>query len=102
MRLAPVPVHKLLAVAGSAYFAAVLVLFVTRTPLGSPLFLALVAVMVACYVATLAGTWSAPSPSRSLLLIALAFAVAYRAPLAVAAVGPDSDMVRYLWDGRVQ
>jgi hypothetical protein len=102
MRLAPVPVHKLLAVAGSAYFAAVLVLFVTRTPLGSPLFLSLVAVMVACYVATLAGTWSAPSPSRSLLLIALAFAVAYRAPLAVAAVGPDSDMVRYLWDGRVQ
>lgn len=102
MRLATVPVHILLAAAGSAYIAAVLALFITRTPLGSPLFLSLVVVMAACYAVALARTWAEPNPSRSLLLVALAFAAAYRIPLAVAAVGPDSDMVRYLWDGRVQ
>lgn len=102
MRLAPVPVHRCIAAAGSTYFVAVLVLFFTRTPLGSPLFLSLVAVMVACYTITLARTWNAPNPGRSLLLVALAFAAAFRAPLSIATVGPDSDMVRYLWDGRAQ
>ena len=30
------------------------------------------------------------------------FAVLFRLPLALSPVGADSDMVRYLWDGRVQ
>jgi alpha-1,6-mannosyltransferase len=37
-----------------------------------------------------------------LLLVALLFAVAFRAPLMVRAVSASNDMVRYLWDGRVQ
>ncbi len=37
-----------------------------------------------------------------MLYAAFALAVAMRIPMAVAPVGPDSDMVRYQWDGRVQ
>ena len=49
----------------------------------------------------LARVWTNATPRR-LLLAAFALAVLFRIPLAVAPVGPDSDMVRYLWDGRVQ
>jgi hypothetical protein len=102
MPLASVPVRTLLAGAGGAYLAAIVTLFFTKTPLGSPLFFALVAVMTAAYAVILARTWAPPPASRSLLVVALALAAAFRLPLAIAPVGPDSDMVRYLWDGRVQ
>ena len=46
--------------------------------------------------------WHEPRAPRRLLLAAFALAVAMRIPMAVAPVGPDSDMVRYQWDGRVQ
>ena len=55
----------------------------------------------AAYVATLAWIWNAP-PRRRLLLIAFAFAVACRLPLTVGPVAYTSDMIRYIWDGRVQ
>jgi len=45
--------------------------------------------------------WRA-DPNRRLLIAALLFAVAFRVPLAVPRVGADSDMVRYLYDGRLQ
>ena len=37
-----------------------------------------------------------------LLVMALLFAVAFRVPLAVPPVGDDNDMVRYMYDGRLQ
>jgi hypothetical protein len=50
----------------------------------------------------LARVENAPAEPRRMLFIALLLAVLFRIPPAVAPVGPDSDMVRYLWDGRVQ
>lgn len=92
----------LLPTAGSAFLAATLTLAVSKAPLGSPLFFAMIGLAGAAYVAVLQRIWKAPRAPRSLLRLAFAFAIAFRAPLAIAPVGPDNDMVRYLWDGRVQ
>lgn len=97
-----IPAPILIGIAGTAYVAASLVLFVTETPLGSTLFFSMAAVMVAAYAAVLARVWTDPPENRSLLLVAFGIAALIRLPLAMGPVGPDSDMVRYLWDGRVQ
>ena len=59
-------------------------------------------VMLAAYAIVLARVWSERQPRGRLLFWALLLAVAFRVPPAVAPVGADSDMVRYIWDGRVQ
>ena len=102
MHLASVSIPRLLAWTGSAYLAAILTLVLSQTPLGSPLFLAVVAITSCCYVLMLARVRDAATEPRRLLFIALSLAVLFRIPPAVAPVGSDSDMVRYLWDGRVQ
>jgi hypothetical protein len=58
--------------------------------------------MASAYVTLLRGLQGKPEVSRRLLLTAFVFALAFRVPPAVAPVGSDSDMVRYIWDGRVQ
>jgi len=101
-RLRAVPLRSLIAAAGAAYLVAVAVLVITRTPLGSPLFFTMAALMGVAYLAVAIRVWRSPGGSRRTFLSALALAVLFRIPLAVSPVGPDSDMVRYLWDGRVQ
>lgn len=93
-----------LATTGALILAATVALAVTQTPLGSPLFFALAAVMAAAYLAMLVRVWHKPfdAGERRLLFAAFALAVAFRAPLALPRVSADNDMVRYLWDGRVQ
>src|SRR6478735_10086430 len=90
------------AVTGSVALSAVVLLVWTRAPLGSPLFFTLAAVIGGAYLALLRRTWGTTGDDRRPLMLALAFAVLFRLPLALAPVGPDSDMERYLWDGRVQ
>lgn len=94
--------RRRLAAAGAAYLLSILALVLTRTPLGSPLFFACIVVAAGAYAAVLPLAWRPPAASRRALTIAFLFAVAFRVPLAIAPVGPDSDMVRYVWDGRVQ
>jgi hypothetical protein len=91
-----------LAVTGAGFLAAVIVLAITQAPLGSPLFFACASAAGLSYVVMLRRVWNAPTGSRRLLRAALLLAVAFRAPLVGPRVGPDSDMVRYLWDGRLQ
>ena len=93
---------------GGAVLAASIALAVSQAPLGSPLFFALAG--VPCVV--FAMLWrqvidtepdvppGAPLPH--LLLIALLLGAAFRIPLAASPVGADNDMVRYVYDGRVQ
>jgi alpha-1,6-mannosyltransferase len=102
MLLASIPISRLIATAGAAYLAAIAVLVVTKAPLGSGIFFLAVAVGTIAYGAVLARVWREPRAARRLLIAAFALAVAMRIPMAVAPVGPDNDMVRYLWDGRVQ
>ncbi len=91
-----------LALTGTAFLTAVFVTVITRAPLGSPLFLTCVGVAGGAYAAMLARVWNEDPAPRRLLLAAFAFAVAFRVPLAMPQAGADSDMVRYVWDGRVQ
>ena len=102
MRLSSIPIPRLVAITGGVYFAAILVLVVTQTPIGTPLFFATFAAGAAAYAVMVARVWNAPDVRGGAMLAALLLAVLFRIPPAVAPVGSDSDMVRYLWDGRVQ
>jgi hypothetical protein len=102
MVLRSLPVPALIAASGAAYFAAIAVLVITKAPLGSGLFFGMAAVMAAAYGLVLSRVWHRPGASRRALVAAFVLAALFRLPLALAPVGPDSDMVRYLWDGRVQ
>lgn len=110
---------RLVVIGGVCSTAAYAALAMWQAPLGSPLFFALVSVPCAVYGLTVRrlstrrgpaarATSAAAAPSgRSaplppVLLLALVFAVAFRAPLLVRRVDATSDMVRYLYDGRVQ
>jgi alpha-1,6-mannosyltransferase len=102
MRLASVRLSILLAITGCSYVGAILTLVITRTPLGSGLFLAVAGITTCAYAVMLGRVWNEPLGQRRLLLVAFVFALLFRIPPAIAPVGPDSDMVRYLWDGRLQ
>jgi hypothetical protein len=91
-----------LAAGGSMFLASVFGLALTQAPLGSPLFFVFAGGMGVAYVGVLARVWTAQTAPRRWMFAALALACAFRIPLAVLPVGPDSDMVRYIWDGRVQ
>jgi len=69
--------------------------------LGSPGFFGWTALAVAAYGAALAIV-ARRAPRRPLLLLIVGLAVLMRAPLVAAPVGPGSDMLRYVWDARVQ
>lgn len=87
---------------GSAYLASSIGLAVSQAPLGSPVFFALAAAMVVCYAVMLVRVWRQPPEAGRLLLAAFALALAFRVPLLFGPIGPDSDAMRYVWDGRVQ
>ncbi len=92
----------LITVSGAAYLAAMIVLGMTQPRLGTALFFSCAAVGVAAYAAILVQIWRAPGERRELFAMAILFAIAFRIPLAAAPVNRDNDMIRYLWDGRVQ
>jgi hypothetical protein len=92
----------LLIACGLVMLAATLMLAVSRTPLGSPLFFVAMGLIAAAYLLALRRVRSLAGTSHRWLLFALLCAVIVRVPLTVAPVGADNDMVRYLWDGRVQ
>jgi hypothetical protein len=85
-------------------------LAITQATLGSPLFFALVAVPYVVYgllvrdLLTAGDGFSAAPDARlpRLLVAGLLFAVAFRVPLAFSPIGSDNDMVRYVYDGRLQ
>ena len=93
---------------GGAVLAAMITLAVSQVPLGSPWFFVLAGVPCVVY----AMLWravvdthqdAAPgAPLPPLLIMALVLAVAFRVPLAAPRVNADNDMVRYMYDGRLQ
>jgi alpha-1,6-mannosyltransferase len=102
MRVASFPLPAVAATSGTAGLLAVLLLVISRAPLGSPLFFGLLIPFTLAYVVMVARVWHEDGRDRKAFRLAMLFALLFRLPLALAPVGPDSDMVRYLWDGRVQ
>ena len=95
---------------GAVILAALVALAITQAPLGSPLFFTLAAVLCVVYgllVRELLGPWApaAPDPPGrlpALLVTALILAAGFRLVLVFQPVGTDNDMVRYVYDGRLQ
>jgi len=91
---------------GAAVIAALAALAITEAPLGTPLFFLFAAVPAIVYGLLLRRFFTAGVPSDAdaprLLLTALLLAAAFRVPLVVRPVGADNDMVRYMYDGRLQ
>lgn len=92
----------LIAISGTAYLIAMIVLAVLQPRLGTAVFFSCAGVAVAAYAAILVQIWRSPGERRHLFAVAVLFAIAFRIPLAAAPVNRDNDMIRYLWDGRVQ
>src|SRR3954466_3775847 len=91
-----------LAATGAVFLAASVVLAISQAPLGSPLFFACAGAAVAAYVAVLVRLRNETTLPPRLVAAALFLSLAFRAPLILPSVNFDSDMVRYVWDGRVQ
>jgi alpha-1,6-mannosyltransferase len=91
-----------LATSGALYLASTVVLAFTRAPLGSPLFFACAGAGTIAYGFVLWRFSREHPPQRRILIAALLISIAIRAPLAGPRANSDSDMARYLWDGRVQ
>ena len=92
----------LIAAGGSLYLAAMMVLAVTQARLGTPLFFVCAAMAALIFAFVVAAVWRAPISRTRTFGLAILFAVAFRIPLAVPRVNGDNDLIRYLWDGRVQ
>jgi alpha-1,6-mannosyltransferase len=90
-----------LALPGVLLVSACLTLALTQTRLGSPLFLTLAAAMAAAQLWAVLIVRNRPA-TRDLLLVIFTVAIAARVPIVLGPVGFESDMVRYIWDGRVQ
>lgn len=83
--------------------AAYVALAISQAPLGSPVFFAIVSVPCLVYAFVVREVLKAGGPcTRSLFWIAIVLALGFRAPLLIRHVDASSDMVRYLYDGRVQ
>src|SRR4051812_47966885 len=91
-----------LAATGAVFLAAIVVLAISQAPLGSPVFFACAGAAVAAYAAILIRLRNETTLPPRILMAALLLSLAFRVPLLLPRVNFDSDMVRYLWDGRVQ
>jgi alpha-1,6-mannosyltransferase len=91
----------ILIVGGLGLTAATCAVATLPASLGTTTFFLLAGAMAACHATVLAVTWRRPA-SRRLLALAFLFAIACRIPLALGEVTYTSDMIRYIWDGRVQ
>jgi glycosyl transferase family 87 len=91
-----------LAMTGAVFLASSITLAVSQAPLGSPIFFGCAGAAAAAYLALLVRFWNEPAVSSKMVVTAVLLSLAFRAPLIAPRVNFDSDMVRYLWDGRVQ
>jgi len=99
------PSRSLIIRGGVATFLALCALAISQAPLGSPWFFILSGVPCAVYALLWRQLGTAVPEGVSvsrLLKIALFLGVAFRVPLAAPRVGADNDMVRYMYDGRLQ
>jgi alpha-1,6-mannosyltransferase len=97
----PLLTRRRLILSASLLLVSALVLAISQARLGSPLFLLVALGLCTSQALILPAVWHAPADRRWLRIV-IGVAIACRVPLAVGPVNFDSDMVRYVWDGRVQ
>ncbi len=90
-----------LGAAGAVTGMALLALGVARPDDGSAVFLLLLALAAAGYLATLGLVAGGLRPSRPALVACAALALAWRIPMLLAPPEPAADLRRYLWDAHL-
>ncbi len=71
-------------------------------PVGSPPYLVALAVAAVTYLLAIREFIRTPHYPRHVILVCLLISVVWRVPFLMMPLGPDDDIHRYLWDGRVQ
>jgi len=74
----------------------------SRRGFGTPSFLVLLAIASIAYLVAIREFFRTPRFPRKVVLICLALAALWRIPFIMMPPGPDDDVHRYVWDGRVQ
>jgi alpha-1,6-mannosyltransferase len=69
---------------------------------GAPCFMAPLGVAGIAYLLAVREFFATPKFPRRVIVIGLVLAALWRIPFLLSAPGPDDDIHRYLWDGRVQ
>jgi alpha-1,6-mannosyltransferase len=71
-------------------------------PVGAPLYLITLGVAATTYLLAIREFLRTPKYPRHVIVICLAMATVWRVPFLLVAPGPQDDVLRYVWDGRVQ
>jgi alpha-1,6-mannosyltransferase len=74
----------------------------SRSGVGTPTFLISLALASIAYILAFRELFRKPQLPRRVVFICLVLAVLWRIPFLMTPPGPDDDIHRYLWDGRVQ
>lgn len=71
-------------------------------PVGSPAYVIALGVAAIAYLFAIREFRRTPQYARHVILVCLAMAAAWRVPFLLSPPGPQDDLLRYVWDGRVQ
>jgi hypothetical protein len=87
---------------GAIMAAALLACARISGPAGGPLYLSGLGVASIAYLFAIREWMRTPRYPRRVLLLCVAMAAAWRVPYLVVRPGPQDDILRYVWDGRLQ
>jgi alpha-1,6-mannosyltransferase len=87
---------------GAIMTAALLACARIRGPVGSPPYVIALGVAGIAYLVAIREFMRTPKYPRHVIVVCLAMAAAWRVPFLLAPPGPQDDVLRYVWDGRVQ
>jgi hypothetical protein len=87
---------------GAIMCAALLAFARIPGPVGAPPYLITLGIAAVTYLVAIREFTRTPKYPRHVVLICLAIAAVWRVPFLLAPPGPQDDILRYVWDGRVQ
>jgi alpha-1,6-mannosyltransferase len=87
---------------GAIMMAAFLVCARVTGPVGGPLYVGCLGVAAGAYLLAIRELTRTPKFARRVVLVCLAMAAAWRVPFLLVPPGPADDVLRYVWDGRLQ
>lgn len=87
---------------GAIIMAALLACSRIQGPAGGPLYLCGLGVAAVAYLLAIREFTRTPKYPRHVVLVCLVMAAAWRVPYILVPPGPQDDVMRYLWDGRLQ
>jgi hypothetical protein len=87
---------------GAIMLASLLACSRINGPAGGPLYLGGLGIAGVAYLLAIREWMRTPKYPRHVVVVCLAMAAAWRVPFLLAPPGPQDDVLRYVWDGRLQ